>query len=541
MPTFAAGTVITSDYLPWARVLADSIAEHNPGVRFAALVLDGVDAPLVAAAGDLELLDPVAVGLTSPAYDWLTAIYDGFELSCAVKPWLLSHLLATGADAAIYFDSDIFVCDSLSEVAGHAVESGLVLTAHTLEPPPADGLFPDEDIFLRSGQYNGGFVAVGRDGTDFLAWWRDRLRRDCLAWGPTEPQRFVDQRWLDLAVNYFPCRVLRDRGVNVAYWNLATRALTAADGDYRVDGEPLRFFHFSGFDPSRPGMLSKHQGEPARVVVPASGPLAALCSEYATRLTAAGAGNTGPSRLPVELPGGITLTQPVRRALRAALIESERTGLVPLSGPQDADALWSWLRAPATASGVSWYAWGLWSSQPALRQAFPRVPGADEQRLLTWCCGDGIAQGLVPAGLEREASPVRLDGSRVFVALIDTAEAVEDPELLAGLADVFSSVDEVTLVVRAGGRDGPRLAADLEPVLVRHGLSGPGSPDLLGLLEPAGPHALAPLVHAVLTRRPTDAALDSVPQARDAVQLRALADAALGRGSSGLEVVTHGD
>ncbi len=127
MPTFAAGTVITSDYLPWARVLADSFAEHNPGVRFAALVLDGVDAPLVAAAGDLELLDPVAVGLTSPAYDWMTAIYDGFELSCAVKPWLLSHLLATGADAAIYFDSDIFVCDSLSEVAGHAVESGLVL------------------------------------------------------------------------------------------------------------------------------------------------------------------------------------------------------------------------------------------------------------------------------------------------------------------------------------------------------------------------------------------------------------------------------
>ncbi len=53
--------------------------------------------------------------------------------------------------------------------------------------------------------------------------------------------------------------------------------------------------------PAAPGLLSKHQGEPARVEVPASGPLAALCSEYAARLTAAGAGSTGASRLPVEL------------------------------------------------------------------------------------------------------------------------------------------------------------------------------------------------------------------------------------------------
>ena len=46
--------------------------------------------------------------------------------------------------------------------------------------------------------------------------------------------------------------VLRDRGANVAYWNLDTRALEHGPDGYTVDGEPLRFMHLSGFDPSDP-------------------------------------------------------------------------------------------------------------------------------------------------------------------------------------------------------------------------------------------------------------------------------------------------
>ena len=90
----------------------------------------------------------------------MATIYDGFELSCALKPWLLRHLLRD-AGAALYLDSDILVCDSLEHIAGRASARGLVLSPHRLEPPPADGLAPDEDSFLRLGQFNGGFLAVG--------------------------------------------------------------------------------------------------------------------------------------------------------------------------------------------------------------------------------------------------------------------------------------------------------------------------------------------------------------------------------------------
>jgi hypothetical protein len=61
---------------------------------------------------------------------------------------------------------------------------------------------------------------------------------------------YVDQRWLDLAVaSSNGIGVLRDPGLNVAYWNLHERALLPDEcGGWTVNGRPLKFFHFSGYD-----------------------------------------------------------------------------------------------------------------------------------------------------------------------------------------------------------------------------------------------------------------------------------------------------
>ena len=164
---FAAGTVITSEYLPWARVLAASFAVHHPGVRFVVTVLDEPDPGRLRDGDPFELARPADIGLAGAEYGWLRAIYDGFELCCAVKPWLLRYLLA-GADAALYLDSDILVCDSLAAIAAQATDAGVVLTPHALTPLPDDGLVPSEDTLLRLGQFNAGFVAVGHRGAAFL-------------------------------------------------------------------------------------------------------------------------------------------------------------------------------------------------------------------------------------------------------------------------------------------------------------------------------------------------------------------------------------
>jgi glycosyltransferase involved in cell wall biosynthesis len=394
--TFRAGTIVTSDYLPWARVVSESFARHHPAASFTVLVLDDPKPDQLREGDRFELIGPQDVGLAPAEYGWMAAIYDGFELSCALKPWLL-RLLLQDAGAALYLDSDILVCSSLADIAARATDNGLVLSPHTLEPPPSDGLLPDEDTFLRLGQFNGGFLAVGPGATGFLDWWGQRLARECVHWSAENPLRFVDQRWLDLAVNYFEVDVLRDRGANVAYWNLGSRVLEHGPAGYTVDGEELKFMHFSGFEPTAPEILSKHLGEPARVDTRRSPALARICSEYATVLRNAGLDPHSHLAQPATMAGAIVLTPPVRAALRAVLQEAERSDTDSVPDPRDADGVMAWLHAPITPGGTSRYLIGLHASHDAVRREFAQVPGADEPRYQSWSDAQGVALGLVPA------------------------------------------------------------------------------------------------------------------------------------------------
>jgi hypothetical protein len=468
-----------------------------------------------------ELLRPADVGLSQTELDWLWLIYDGLEICCALKPVLLRHLL-TDAEVALYLDSDLCVYGSLTEVAIRAAEVGVVVSPHSLVPRGDDPNLPGDDALLQVGQFCAGFVAVGRRGLPFVDWWWSKLARDCPQWDSSVPLRFLDQRWLDLVVNYFPSEVDRDPGAGVARWNLWQRRLELDGDSYTVDGGPLRFFHFSSFNPGDPSVLSPHAPPHVSTDLSRSPALTRLAGDYARRLVEAGwrprtSDRTVPER------AGIRLTKPVRAAIRAALVASERAGVAPLAGPADGEALLNWLRAPAGAGGSPWYLYGLWASQARLRSAFPRVPGPDEPAYLRWSATEGLALELVPAALAGPARQVRLDGARSFVALIDAPEILADPSLLAGLAERFTACDDVTFLLHAPGWDANALVAELSGPLADLGLDGSESPDLLATVDAAGPDAIAPLAHALLTRRP-EAAPGSLPRVADAAALRRLVD-----------------
>ena len=133
-----------------------------------------------------------------------------------------------------------------------------MLTRHLLGPLPRDGRHPSEEDIRVAGVYNSGFLGARRDATGFLRWWAQRLAQECTI----DPARglFVDQRWVELAPGLVPgTTVLRDPGVNAGFWDVPNRPLTGGPGAYAVAGAPLRCFHFSGFDPDRPDVLSTHQ------------------------------------------------------------------------------------------------------------------------------------------------------------------------------------------------------------------------------------------------------------------------------------------
>ena len=189
----------------------------------------------------------------------MAVIYDVTEFATALKPWLLEHLLDQGADAVLYLDPDIRIFGSLDPLAEAAADHGIALTPHCDVALPLDGKKSDDRTILGSGVYNLGFIGVGGTARPFLAYWQERLRRECVMC--PERMRFVDQRWVDFVPGLFDHAIVRDPQYNVAYWNLHGRTVRLTDTGYEVNGRPLGFFHFSGYSPARPHLLSKHQGE----------------------------------------------------------------------------------------------------------------------------------------------------------------------------------------------------------------------------------------------------------------------------------------
>jgi hypothetical protein len=415
-----ACAIATPDHLPRARVLARSLREHHPDARVSVLVLGGG-----AADEPFEVLAPEALGCLE--LEAMTAAYDPFALACALKPWLMLHLLEQ-SPAVLYLDSDLRVYASLEGAHAAAKRHGLVLTRHLYGPLPRDGRTPAEEDVLLAGALNAGFVGVSRtpDVWTFLRWWAARLAEDCCV----DPARglFVDQRWLDLAPGFVPgACVIHDPGLNLGVWDLPNRPVTGEPGAYAVGDGPLRCFHFSGFDPERPSVLSVHQN---RVDLADHPVLAGLCRDYASELLAEGGAAA-------SAPPGAFGTPLMRRLYR----EGRAGGALrePLSSPAGQAALVAWLSEPATRgdwAGLTRHLLALHAATPYLRAEFPDLDGPDALAYAEWARAHAGEHPELPAAL----APARItlpDGrplNPLLLALFGE-RGVPMPEFLAWLAE----------------------------------------------------------------------------------------------------------
>ncbi len=256
-PTMIVCTIVSRNFLSYARVLAQSFRAHHPDASFFVLLVDPLDSDLDTKSEPFTIV-PIA-DLDIPNKEQMCFRYGIRELHTAVKPFFLSWIFETKKpDTLLYFDPDILVCSKLSSVQAALSHHSILLTPHLLQPI-GDGLHPSEKDILRAGAYNLGFIGLSQSDTtkSFLGWWKDRCMEDCTE----QPDKgvFFDQRWIDLVPGLFSgvC-VLRDASCNVAYWNLHERSIAFEKGQYIVNGNPLGFYHFSGYEPEHPERMCKY-------------------------------------------------------------------------------------------------------------------------------------------------------------------------------------------------------------------------------------------------------------------------------------------
>jgi len=305
-------TIVSRNYAAQAITLMQSLAAAEPEARRIVVATDG---PIPALAGLAEVVDAREFG---PPFAAMSVYYEALELNTAVKPYVFKSLLsAPGATSATYLDPDIFVFNPLDRVRDGLGQAQLALTPHLTRPLLGEAS-PNDLAILRSGSFNLGFCAARAEPkvVDLMAWWADRCEFDCRV--DLKGGLFTDQRWMDLAPGFVDSlAVLRHPGLNLAYWNVEGRKLARTKAGWTIDGQPLDFYHFSGFDPQRPRTLSKHQN---RVSVKAGSPLADLLGDYAQALLKNG--HVAATKTPYahnRFASGRAVTPLMRRrALRAA-------------------------------------------------------------------------------------------------------------------------------------------------------------------------------------------------------------------------------
>ncbi|MCY4044084.1 MAG: glycosyltransferase [Cellvibrionales bacterium] len=386
----AALTIVSKNYISLARVLSESFLQHHPGAKFFVVLVDKNDGMLNPEEETFELYEMTDVDL--PNLEVFPYQYNILELNTAVKPFALRWLMDTvpGLKKLAYIDPDIMVCDELLEVWGGLDDHSVTLTPHMREPFDDDAS-PTELNILQSGTYNLGFIGLknNADGRKLLDWWCERLYLNCVVDIPRG--LFTDQKWIDLVPGYFEStKIIHNPAYNVAYWNLHERELEYKDNQYYVENDHLRFFHFSGYDPRKPEVLSKHQSRHQFEDLPV---VEKLYGEYASKLFTADIVATKKWSFAYSyLPNEVKLNDAIHRVIRQCLQDN-----IPFpSIADDLEGFCKFLMTPSRAvfgADVAPIVTAILTIRPDVANVFPNAThDKHDEGFLAWLNHNGIEE-----------------------------------------------------------------------------------------------------------------------------------------------------
>lgn len=244
-------TCAAVNYLPKVRILCRSVREHHPEAVIHFVLADERPAWLTPEGEPFdEILDPSELDI--PNWRAWSFTHDIVEFSTAIKPFALKRLLGLpGCGIVLYFDPDMVLFSRVDDILGMLANANVALTPHQTRPEATpEAVLDNEVASLKHGIFNLGFIGVRStaEGRRFADWWAERTYHFCRADIPGG--LFTDQKWVNFAPVFFDgVAIVKSSRHNVATWNLTTRRMTGTrETGFAVDGEPLGFYHFTGFD-----------------------------------------------------------------------------------------------------------------------------------------------------------------------------------------------------------------------------------------------------------------------------------------------------
>jgi hypothetical protein len=257
MNTFC--TIITSDHLPFALTLYDSISKHNADLYLHILIIDDSVDPTLADNKNIQVvyLDTLKkYGLADFLYKKY-ALIDDNHLRWSLKPVFASWLLESGYQKVIYVDPDIYFFENYNFLFDYLDHSPLALTPHWYTPWPLENPDAFKEL-LTTGVFNAGFIACNEGALPMLRWWAEA----CHFKMGHDKEYFVhdDQKYLDyLPLLFKKVMIIDHKGCNLMAGNYEECKREEVNGRVVINGVyPIIFLHFNaplvkqilmGFDP----------------------------------------------------------------------------------------------------------------------------------------------------------------------------------------------------------------------------------------------------------------------------------------------------
>lgn len=255
-----AFTIVAKNYIGLGQILGKSLQEHNPEVDFRIYVSDEFDSLPANLPEEVVMAKEAITDITPEQWRDMAFKYDLTEFCTSIKPFCFEHVFSDGYDKAYYFDPDIYIFSSITEICNSLDSHSMTLTPQIAGiHKHYTGEHPEWAMNV-NGIFNLGFCGIRNNqwGNLVVQWWKERLRDNAFA--DRSVGEFTDQKWMDWVPAFLgdELYVQKSLGMNMAPWNFFERkAYKDSAGTWRVtfrtDDTPQRddalvFIHFAGYD-----------------------------------------------------------------------------------------------------------------------------------------------------------------------------------------------------------------------------------------------------------------------------------------------------